>query len=252
MHTLSSYGFDEAIVKKALPILDPLPMCTYWKDINLKYVLINDYAAKMAGYTSSEVSFRGVTDPEIPCKTAELADVVARDDRTVLRTARSIKSINFSCYANNEWRLLLTQKSPFKNCHGQIIGICGQSIDITGCGFIRTAYMIFEKDKKLFGNHQTPNQSYYTLKETIEDYRLSVRESECLFYLIRGKTSKEIASILNISFRTVEKHFERLKYKMNCFNRSEIIEKAICEGLGNIMPKSALFSDQLPLHHNPF
>src|SRR3989338_8040869 len=48
---------------------------------------------------------------------------------------------------------------------------------------------------------------------------LTVREYECVDYLIRGKTAEEIAIILNISKRTVETHVQNIKRKMNCYNQ---------------------------------
>ena len=44
----------------------------------------------------------------------------------------------------------------------------------------------------------------YEIIERFEDLNLSVRESDCLFYMIRGKSSKAIASALKLSARTVE------------------------------------------------
>ena len=48
---------------------------------------------------------------------------------------------------------------------------------------------------------------------------LTVREYECVDYLIRGKTAEEIAIILNISRRTAETHVQNIKRKMNCYNQ---------------------------------
>lgn len=56
--------------------------------------------------------------------------------------------------------------------------------------------------------------------------KLSVRERECMKYLLRGKTAKETSCHLKISFRTVEYYFENIKNKLGCFNKRELISYA--------------------------
>ncbi len=55
--------------------------------------------------------------------------------------------------------------------------------------------------------------------------RLSKREVECLYWACLGKTADEIASILSISRRTVETHFNNLKFKLDCVNKCQLIHK---------------------------
>ena len=45
---------------------------------------------------------------------------------------------------------------------------------------------------------------------------LTLREMEVLQYVIRNRSSKEIARLLNISHRTVETFVEKIKFKMSC------------------------------------
>ena len=49
------------------------------------------------------------------------------------------------------------------------------------------------------------------------------REYECAHYLLDGYTSKEIAEKLNISSRTVEVYFERLKTRFNSRNKLQLV-----------------------------
>ena len=50
--------------------------------------------------------------------------------------------------------------------------------------------------------------------------RLSPREAEVASWLAQGKTNLEIAMILAIGVRTVEKHMERLLEKLGAENRT--------------------------------
>lgn len=63
------------------------------------------------------------------------------------------------------------------------------------------------------------------------DEYLTFREAECLFWCANGKTTREIAIILKISFRTVERHLENIKEKSQCFNKAALINVAIESGL---------------------
>ena len=56
---------------------------------------------------------------------------------------------------------------------------------------------------------------------------LSNRESEVLFHVGQGKTTKEIASILFVSVRTVETHRVNMMRKLEVQNTAELIRKAI-------------------------
>jgi DNA-binding CsgD family transcriptional regulator len=54
----------------------------------------------------------------------------------------------------------------------------------------------------------------------VEEYRLSPRENEVAGWLGKGKTNPEIAAILGMSARTVEKHVERVLAKLGVENRT--------------------------------
>jgi DNA-binding CsgD family transcriptional regulator len=52
---------------------------------------------------------------------------------------------------------------------------------------------------------------------------LSIRENECLSLIAKGYTAKEVARVLGLSFRTVEEYINRIKNKLGCFSRRELI-----------------------------
>lgn len=62
---------------------------------------------------------------------------------------------------------------------------------------------------------------------------LSARERDCLKYLLMGKTAKETALLMKISFRTVEYYFENIKDKMGCYSKRELVA---CAHLLNSYP----------------
>ena len=54
---------------------------------------------------------------------------------------------------------------------------------------------------------------------------LTKRELECICWLTKGKTTPEIAIILNISSRTVEKYITSLKHKLGCYTLFQLGKK---------------------------
>ncbi|MBE0425836.1 MAG: response regulator transcription factor [Nitrospirae bacterium] len=59
---------------------------------------------------------------------------------------------------------------------------------------------------------------------------LTTREREILKLVAEGKSSKEVASLLNISIRTVEHHRAKIMDKLNLKNVAELIKYAIQKG----------------------
>jgi DNA-binding CsgD family transcriptional regulator len=88
-----------------------------------------------------------------------------------------------------------------------------------------------------FGKKQV---SHYFLKETYPALKLSKRQTQCLFYILRGKSASKIAKMLGLSTRTVESYIENLKDKMLCNNKEELIESAFKRGYFQIIPSAAL------------
>ncbi|MBS0357994.1 MAG: helix-turn-helix transcriptional regulator [Proteobacteria bacterium] len=72
------------------------------------------------------------------------------------------------------------------------------------------------------------------IKNILNGKKLSKRELECLYFIIRGKSCSEIGLILKINRRTVEVYINNLKEKFNCHTKGQLIEKAIMLGCVNI------------------
>lgn len=56
--------------------------------------------------------------------------------------------------------------------------------------------------------------------ELVEEFGLTQREAEVLVWLSRGKTNRDIADILELSARTVNKHLETVFQKMGADDRT--------------------------------
>jgi DNA-binding NarL/FixJ family response regulator len=63
---------------------------------------------------------------------------------------------------------------------------------------------------------------------------LTAREREVLQLLAEGKTTKQIASALNISVKTIETHRQQIMKKLNMHSIAELTKYAIREGLTSL------------------
>ncbi len=64
-----------------------------------------------------------------------------------------------------------------------------------------------------------------------QDQMLTTRERECLHWTASGKTSQEIATILDLSEHTVNHYLSAACQKLNAANRAHAVAKAIRSGL---------------------
>lgn len=54
---------------------------------------------------------------------------------------------------------------------------------------------------------------------------LTPREHQVIRHTLEGLTSKQTARLMNISYRTVEKHLDNIKRKIDCRRKSELLYK---------------------------
>ncbi len=85
------------------------------------------------------------------------------------------------------------------------------------------------------GNHTNLCQSaflgqHYCNEQLQGEYKLTNRERDTLYYLIRYYNQKEIARTLNLSPRTVETYINALKIKFCVNSKRELIDIAIQHG----------------------
>lgn len=134
-------------------------------------------------------------------------------------------------------KALLVERTLIKDCS---IRIFFQCIDVSDTPQFNAYWSIYKNDLKMIGENF--KSIVYILNNAHCPYQLTEKQKICLFLLLRGKTTKQIASILGRSARTIDSHLDVLKNKMNCRYKSELIEKSIDAGLFYFLPKSTLLT----------
>lgn len=202
------------------------------KDIDSKYsVISNDYAI-LLGWKNSEQCIN-LSDYDIPCAAVEAANLFIELDQKVVNNKASLISL-YICKYMNGWKTLLSHKIPIQKTNGDITGIYGQVMDISSTNLYNWCLPLNQNDLKYSESSNKPR--IYILSQEHTPLPLTLRQQACIFLLVRGKSMKEIANILDISVKTVEGHFEKIKLKMGCSSKSQLIEKAIDSGFLNYIP----------------
>lgn len=203
------------------------------KDLNSRFIAFSEGLAKLAGYKSVDAAI-GKTDHDNPCGLADFAAEFIKLDKQVINNRKKMVTIDIQNYSTG-WGIIMAEKIPIKNTENEITGVFSQLIDVSEIDMFKFYLKLHSFDTKWLGTSKKP--ACYLLTETYSPLPLTEKQENCLFYLIRGKTIKEIAKALLISPRTVECHVDAIKTKLNCYNKSAIIEKAIDMGFLFYIPK---------------
>lgn len=202
-----------------------------------KYIAANQGTiSTLCGHSDMDTLF-GTTYGDISGLVSEQHDsFVIQDKETIARNA-SIQIIARCCFAKNKWITVFGEKFLITDEHNNIAGVACHLHDITHSNII-DIYRVISLMKNQTSTKKLEEQFSYILNQGFPDIKLSNRETEILFFLLRGNTAKQIAEILNLSSRTIESYFEQIKDRLKCNTKSEVIEKGIFLGYMNILPKS--------------
>lgn len=77
--------------------------------------------------------------------------------------------------------------------------------------------------------NETKTTRYY-LAGNYGDTYLTDKEMACVKWMIAGKTAEEIAMIENNSIKTIQRHIENIKAKLNCQKQTQIIKLVLDSG----------------------
>ncbi|WP_131781565.1 helix-turn-helix domain-containing protein [Legionella gresilensis] len=161
-------------------------------------------------------------------------DVLANKS-IIIKNEHFLRLDNFEFYD-------LAIKYPLFNDNEKIIGIFGCSLPLDGLAqsvqtLITTGLLsdnrisqnntslIFLDDKS--GHYPYTIEKIRSLFTKKFKQHIKQREAECLFYILRGKSAREIGPILNLSPRTIEYYLSMLKDKLNCKKKSDMINMII-------------------------
>lgn len=200
----------------------------------LEFEEMSSVCANYLGWKDPELCY-GKYDYDIPSKISELASDFKKFDLIAIAKDEELQTIELLDCPKDGLKVFLVKRVP----QGEKIVIC--AIDISSkpiFSFIRSSLNYFDtlsKERRLC----------YILDDAFGGLNLSSRQEECLYYLIRGKTAGETARVLGIEEATVQQHIVRIKDKLKCHTKSDLIDRSFESGFVYFIPKSVLEKEKL-------
>jgi DNA-binding CsgD family transcriptional regulator len=201
------------------------PFNFYFMDCNSMMQRINEATAKTNGYLSTQdaigKSIRDISKPET-------IETILANDRKV-REARAYQVLTESFTRHDTLELTaLSIKFPWYH-HNTIIGIVGCSMllgDAEAASFTQALTLLIET-----GLLTAPESEVKSLAKLagppVAGVYFDQRDKAIMYWLVRGKTAKNIGNMLALSHRTIEHRLEVIKQKLAVSSKAALIEKII-------------------------
>lgn len=178
------------------------------KDKKGKYLSCNRVMYNAVGL-SHESDMLGLTDFDLCWE--KLGHLFKRNDDIVMHERKSKVFIEPSQTITGKILNFCTHKQPLLGNRNKILGTIGLAVNQIG-------------SVSSIPQHGLVLSTPISINEKIY---LSKRYKEIANYLILGKTSKEIAKCLDLSFRTIEFYIAIIKKKFDVTTKSQLIERLL-------------------------
>ncbi len=224
---------SEDINISAEALLMQLPGYVGVRGLNNNFFFGNLMLAQLAGLNTPD-KFTGFTDFDAPwCKLNESLkkhDIDAYNG-LVYKQLDPVSSAS-------GFKVLLVTKTPYHDKQGNTPAVIVCGMELTNKEITKMAYLLDTESPFARGKPLIISNNTYIFSKC--EIKLTPRELECMFYILRGRSYKRIARILNISHRTVEEYVSTIKLKFECNTKDELIEKAYELDLTRFVPESLM------------
>ena len=205
----------------------------YCKNKNHEVMIINDFYLNVSGY-KKDSHVIGKNDFNLPW--SKYASHYIVGDETAL-SGQTVKVLEPFKDADGNHSINFCIKKPIIDNTNQIQGTIGKSVVLSDHD-LKKWIPAFEQDKKYY-----PTEEYrgYLLVDMFPG--LTIRESEVIYYIIRGYTTPSIANLLftengPLSKRSVESYIKNIKIKYQCDNKEQLINLCVSLGYVKLLPNS--------------
>jgi DNA-binding CsgD family transcriptional regulator len=223
---------------------DLLPGIWCIVDTESRYIYYNKAYANIVGVAEQPLNYLiGKTVASMHCRAAKCARLFWEEDALVKASKKMLRVINIIEMADGCWKVLQIDKQPIFNPVGEVEAIIFHIIDQSANHMLDLALSIAKETPQDLAKPNGILINFGSIEEKIE---LKPKESECLFYLMRGFSYKEIAKLQHITYRTVVDHMERLKLKFNAATTTDLISKALSSGYPGSVPQR-YFNQQISI-----
>lgn len=196
-------------------------------NLEQEYQHITCLQNKVLGYEHS--SLIGKTNFNIQAPAVELAPQFHQECQRVIDSQMSMVFLCSGAFAKNEAINYLYTIAPIQRKDGMPLGliIYGERL--------KNHSSAMQAVNALYKNMDS-SHNYKTCLLAPSYPGLTKRESQCLYWLLRGYNTPQIAEQLFLSKRTIESHFESIKLKYNCQSKKELVDFCYELNLFQVLP----------------
>ena len=170
----------------------------------------------------------GLTDCDLPCDTAQFASSFVEQDRQAIREKKTIITIDIHNYAHGFDAYTFEKRPVIIN--GEPWGIQFSATNLRKLVNLAS-----------FAEIMALNKSTTSFSTTTPDgIQLTPAQEIVLFWLLRGRQTKQIAQLIHRTPKAVEKQIANLVLRFSEFgvtSRASLIEYARCNGWLAVIPE---------------
>ncbi len=198
-----------------------MPFNTYIMDKDSKCIYFNASARRTIGRDQifGQTVFDYNHNPNAALK-------VRNNDVEVLTKPKLHYFIENHVNKDGSMSQFLSFKAPLLDDKNQIIGIIGCSTIINPHSL---PHYIYQMSKIMGLIDENIIRSFNKISQVIKisNARLSKQDIVVLQHLVRGKSAKQIATLIHRSQRTIEQRLEQIKNKLGIDTRAELVEMIV-------------------------
>ncbi|MCL9684278.1 PAS domain-containing hybrid sensor histidine kinase/response regulator [Legionella maioricensis] len=182
-------------------IISAVPGSIYWKNKEGIYLGCNDFMAKTAGLSTSDII--GKSDYELwPSQASKLCE----NDKRVMDLGQSIRMEEEVTLSNGKKRFFIVDKMPLRDPNGKLNGIIGNSMEITDLKEIQAALESANNAKTEFianmsHDIRTPLTGVVGMSKLLEDKVEDPNQKQYAQWL--GESGAQLLNMLNVILDTV-------------------------------------------------
>ncbi len=205
--------------------IDKLSIYTWVKDTKFRFMSCSENLSELAGEDSpsgmiGKDDFSLIWQKDASFFREKDSQII----KTELKYINVVETIDILTDRGISKQHILITKMPLFNKKGKCIGIAGSHLNLP-----------FYHNPPEAAENGFDEKGRFWLPSKLGNEYLTKKEVTILRVILLGKTSKQIAKILGVSYRTIEEHTEKIKRKLQCSYKHEIHSIVVEYGITHLL-----------------
>lgn len=210
-------------------LIDSLPYICFKRDPDSRFSYVSKPILNWGLFNSLD-EIIGKSDFDMPWHTK--ADQYIEEDQLALK-GKSQFLLHSLPRLDGSALLHFCHKTPLYNDKRKVIGVGGVGFELTFENY-KNIYSTLGLAGLHFSNFMTQDQSKQT-EYIYKNISFTKRQAQIISFWLQGYSAKVTANKLNLTKRTIEFYLTRIKEKLECKNKQELIKKSFELGFIDLM-----------------